>query len=139
MNKKFFENTSGIAMFVGGKLLQPGEGREFNADDLPPEHQVAQPVAEPGEPTLAERLREILAGNVASVVERLPAMAKDELETLRQLEGEGAQRVGVGRAIQAELLARARCGAGHAKRDRARRTACPSPHGPEPSHRGPGR
>lgn len=108
MDKKYFENTTSVAMFVGGKLLQPGEGREFNADDLPPEHQEAEPVAELVAPTLNDQSLEILTGNVASVIARLPALPEEALDMLAALEGGAAKpRTSLLAAIADEKIARA--------------------------------
>jgi acetylglutamate kinase len=95
-------------VFVGGKLLQPGESREFNLGDLPPE--CAPPVADaPADKTAAElqaeRFGMILAGNVGGVVADLPALDKAELAELQALEQAGAARKGVLQAIDAALLA----------------------------------
>jgi hypothetical protein len=102
-----FENITGQAVFVGGKLLQPGESREFNLGDLPAE--CAPPVADaPADKTAetlaAERLGAILAGNVASVSAELPALDKAALAELLALELAGAARKGVLQAIDAALL-----------------------------------
>lgn len=110
MNKTHFENTTNIAMFVGGKLLQPGEGREFNADDLPSEHQVPAadaPVALTAEEIVTAALKKALAGNVASVAAHLIAFRREELLELLSLEQAGANRKGVISALDAEILLRA--------------------------------
>lgn len=111
MIKKYFENKSEIAIFLGGKLLQPGEGREFNADELPSEHQQGPGIDAAVEKTPAERitarLSEELSGNVARAVAFLPGLSKAELEELLELELAGAKRKGVLNAVESALLAQA--------------------------------
>ena len=45
MPTKYIENTTRESIFVGGKLIAPGDGRDIDISLLPPEHHDA-PVAE---------------------------------------------------------------------------------------------
>ena len=100
MVTKFVENTEKNAMFIGGKMILPGEIREVEC---------AAPVADaPAEKTAAElqaeRLGVILAGNVACITASLPALDKSALAGLQALEQAGVARKGVLQAIDAALL-----------------------------------
>lgn len=100
MSTQFVENTGKNVLFIGGKMILPGEIREVEC---------APPMADaPAEKTLealqAERLGVILAGNVASVAAELPALDKAALAELLALEQAGAARKGVLQAIDAALL-----------------------------------
>lgn len=108
MNKKYFENTSDIAIFVGGKLLQPGEGREFNADDLPPEHQLAPALPAAEAPTLAEQVALLLQESVKTIAASLGNLNDDTLDMMTALEGALEKpRTSLLTAIADERIARA--------------------------------
>lgn len=109
MNKQNFENTADHAVFVGGKLLQPGETREFGAGELPAEHVAMKIDAGPADKTLeelkTELLKQLLLGSVVSVVAELPGLDKAELAALLVLEQAGANRKGVIQAVDSAILA----------------------------------
>ncbi len=108
MNTKVsIENKGKEAIFISGKMLLPGDSREFDRRDVPAAYLQPEPKEEKPEPTLKDRLLLILAGNVASVIAALPELNDDELLQLGNLEGEGARRVSIGRAVDGLLMDRA--------------------------------
>lgn len=107
MEKRAFENTTDRAMYVGGKLLQPGETREFAAHELPGELKQPAAVEATPEPTLAELMLDLLGNSVTSITAALPKLNREKLLLLQQLEGEGQKRVTLLRAIDAQLLSAA--------------------------------
>ncbi|MES1977300.1 MAG: hypothetical protein V4451_04645 [Pseudomonadota bacterium] len=100
--KKHVTNTSSNCMFVGSTMIPPGESRTVEVPD-----EVAAPVVANGEPSLDDRLKIILAGNVASVLAELPTLTQEALDRAVLLEKDGGNRKGVLNGIDAELLTRA--------------------------------
>lgn len=111
MAKKYIENTTGQVMYVGGKMIPPGEGREIDEAQLPAEHRDA-PAALVEEPVLDgltdADLLELLEGNVDQVTSALDGLDAEALIRLAALEAERSHpRVTIERAIEAERLKRA--------------------------------
>lgn len=91
MAKRYISNDTGGILIVGGVLLQPGEGREVEAQFLPPEHQAdpGQAVAAEAAPNAAlDNLREVLTAKLSVIVPQLADYSDDTLAALAQLEGE---------------------------------------------------
>lgn len=109
MGLKYVENTGRNVMFVGGKMIPPGEGREVDERLLPPELRDPAPAtAAPVEPSMAELLQKLLKGNAKSVVAALPDLSADALAMVEQIEGsDGSSRKTVVEAVRAEQLKRA--------------------------------
>ncbi|MDP2369329.1 hypothetical protein [Rhodoferax sp.] len=100
--RKYIENTGANTLFVGGQMIPPGEGRLVDVADEPvPE------LAEKKTPSLDERVQEILAGNVTSVLAELPTFSNEALDRAVELEKAGAARKGVLNGIAAEQISRA--------------------------------
>lgn len=107
-HKVCIENETKEAIFIAGKMLLPGDSREFFKRDVPASFLKDEPKPEAkGELTLTETLLAILEGNVASVLATLPTMDTEQLTQLGILEGERERRVTIGRAIEAEIIGRA--------------------------------
>lgn len=90
MTKRYVHNPGRMAIFVGGLLIQPGEGREVDAYLLPPEGD-DQPVpqdAEPAAPDADAALRELLKAPLKELLPLLPEHSPDTLAALARLEGE---------------------------------------------------
>ena len=94
MAKRYVTNETANMMYVGGRMIAPGEGREVDvADDAPPV--VEEAVADPDEP-----LRELLKGTVAGVTAVLDGLSLETLQRLQVLEAEGEKpRKGVMEAL----------------------------------------
>lgn len=100
MVTKYVENNTPNNMFVGGRIIQPGEGRIV---DVPAPAAVAALVEEP-DPDAA--LHELLAGNVHGVAAALDGLSEDSLVRLRELEAANIKpRKGVLEAIDAAAIA----------------------------------
>lgn len=112
MPKKYIENDTDHTIYVGGKMIPPGEGREIDEALLPAEHRDA-PVAVAEEPDQGDGmteadLLELLEGNVDQVTAALGDMDAEALIRLAALEAERSHpRVTIERAIEAERLKRA--------------------------------
>lgn len=88
MSKRYVHNHGLMAIFVGGLLIQPGEGREVDATLLPPEHaDDAPPPAEPA-PDADAALRDMLKAPLKDLVPLLAEHSADTLAALARLEGE---------------------------------------------------
>ena len=111
MPKKYIENDTDHVMYVGGKMIPPGEGREIDEAQLPAEHSdVPVPATEePESDGLTEAdLLELLEGNVDQVTAALADLDAEALIRLAALEAERSHpRVTIERAIEAERLKRA--------------------------------
>lgn len=87
--KRYVHNSSLLAIFVGGLLIQPGEGREVDASLLPPEY--AEPPAEQAPaPDADAALRELLASPLKELLPLLDEQSPQTLADLARLEGEDA-------------------------------------------------
>lgn len=94
MAKRYVTNDTPNMMYVGGRMIAPGEGREVEvADDAPPP--VHKPVEDPDAP-----LRDLLHGTVAGVTAALDGLSLATLARLQVLEAEGEKpRKGVMEAL----------------------------------------
>lgn len=109
MPSKYIENTTANPLFVGGKMIPPGEGRDIDASLLPPEHQDAytDPVEAPG-PTLTEQIAAMLLLSVKEITVELPSLTQEGLDLLAQAEQESkTPRKSMLAALEAERLRRA--------------------------------
>lgn len=101
---RFVENDTAAPIFVAGRMIPPGEGRDVPESAFAPEPaKVIEPVADADAP-----LRELLGGSVADVKAKLPDLTQEALDRLSDLEGEGKHpRKGVLEALADEKLKRA--------------------------------
>lgn len=109
MGFKYIENTGRNVMFVGGKMIPPGEGREVDERLLPPELRDPPPQPEaPAAPGIAEQLVALLKGNVKEVTAALAGLSGDALAMVEAIEAsDGTPRKTVLEAVRAEQLKRA--------------------------------
>lgn len=89
MAKRYVTNDTPNMMYVEGRMIAPGEGREVDAPDEAPAL-VEEPMEDP---ELA--LAELLDGNVAGVVAALDGLSRETLNRLQELEAAGKNRKGV--------------------------------------------
>lgn len=97
--KQYFENMGENTIYVGGKAIAPGEGREVDMPEvrLPDEEEAFNPDAD---------LIDLLKGNVAAVKGSLAGFGLDTLNRLTELESAAAKpRVGVLTALEEARLA----------------------------------
>lgn len=106
MHKIYIENKTAAATFIGGKLIPPGEGREFDLADVPHELRPATAAAAKPPADDAAPLLELLALPVKGVLAQLAQLSGDQLVLLQQLEEAGAARSTLVAGIGAEQLRR---------------------------------
>lgn len=84
---KFISNNGTDVMYVGGKAIPPGEGREVEDDVLPPEHRDAVAAPAPEDAVgLYEAAALLLVGSVDVVKARLAEQTKETLDLMQELE-----------------------------------------------------
>lgn len=108
MPTKHIENTTGAPIYVGGKMIQPGTGRDIDVALLPPEFQEQTAAAAPAEPTLADLIEALRAKSVKVILAEVPSLTQEALGLL--LEAERAQatpRTSLIAGLDAEILGRA--------------------------------
>ena len=79
MPTKHIENTTGAPIYVGGKMIQPGTGRDIDVALLPPEFQDQTATAALAEPTLARTLG-VTAHRIARTIHAHPTMNEGVME-----------------------------------------------------------
>lgn len=109
MATKYIENTTGSPLYVGGRMIPPGEGRDIDLRFLPPEHRdLETESAEPTELTLDQLLEALRLKAVKAIVEELPGFKQEALERLYELESLAeAPRKTLLSAIDVEKMRRA--------------------------------
>jgi hypothetical protein len=125
MGKTYVSNDTDQAKFVGGKLLQPGEGREFDDQDVPGEHRpgaeagAVEPVLDPAGPTRADEVLAFYTGaNAAALIAAVPEYSLEDLALIEAFELERKQpRSTVLAAVTNQRIERANAGidAAHAR------------------------
>ena len=108
MPTKHIENTTNAPIYVGGKMIQSGTGRDIDVALLPPEFQEQTAAAAPAEPTLADLIEALRAKSVKDILAEVPGLTQEALGLL--LEAERAQakpRTSLVAGIDAEMLGRA--------------------------------
>lgn len=109
MTHQYFENTGDAPIFVGGKMIPAGAGRDIPIALLPPE--LRKPAAAPevpSEPSLLEQVEGVRKQSVKLITEQLPGMSSESLDMLLELENQQANpRKGVADAVAAERIRRA--------------------------------
>lgn len=109
MSTKYIFNPGPNVMFLAGRMIQPGDGRDIPLADLPEGNAdaSAQP-AKLAEPSLDDELQAVRAQSVKALVAVLPGMTIEALERLRMLEeADDTPRKTLLGAIEAELIERA--------------------------------
>lgn len=108
MPTKHIENTTGAPIYVGGKMIQPGTGRDIDVALLPPEYQEQTATAAPAEPTLADLIEELRAKSVKDILAEVPGLTQEALGLLHEAERAQAKpRSSLVAGIDAEILGRA--------------------------------
>jgi len=109
MGTKHITNDGPNTIYVGGKMIAPGEGRDIDERDLPPEHRAPAVAAdEVIEPNLVELVHELRAKPVPAITAELPGLTQEALDLLNELEKASAKpRTSLLAALGNELIARA--------------------------------
>lgn len=88
MGTQHVTNDGPNTIYVGGKMIAPGEGRDIDERDLPPELRAAPVAADAVVPSLDEELEGLRAKPVKEIVLALPTLTHEALERLAALENE---------------------------------------------------
>jgi hypothetical protein len=106
---KYVENTTRNVMYVGGKMILPGEGRDIALSLLPAELQDPTPaLAALAAPSLVDLLAPLLAKPVKAIAAELPTLKNEALDLLAELEGQQlSPRTSLLAAVRSEQLRRA--------------------------------
>ena len=108
MGTKHIENNTPNTIYVGGKMIAPGEGRDIDERDLPPELRDAPVVVEPAGPSLDDELAALLKESVKEIKDLLPGLTHEGLDRLAELErGHEHPRKTLLEAIADEVIRRA--------------------------------
>lgn len=87
MGTKHITNDGPNTIYVGGKMIAPGEGRDIDERDLPPELRDAPaPVVEEAGPSLDDELCALLKESVKEIKDLLPGLTNEGLDRLAELE-----------------------------------------------------
>lgn len=86
MGTKHIENNTPNTIYVGGRMIAPGEGRDIDERDLPPEHREAPVVVVEAGPSLDDELAALLKGSVKEVAGTLGALTHEALDRLADIE-----------------------------------------------------
>lgn len=93
--RRYITNDTDQPRFIGGRLIPAGEGREIEADELPPEHAAsdAEPPAATDDPEAARlaNLQELLTQPLKDLTPQLADFGDETLAELARLEGEAAK------------------------------------------------
>ena len=108
MPTKHIENKTNAPIYVGGKMIQPGTGRDIDVALLPPEYQEQTAAAAPAEPTLADLIEALRAKSVKDILAEAPTLTQEALGLLLEAERVQAKpRTSLIAGLDAEMLARA--------------------------------
>lgn len=108
MPTKHIENNTNAPMYVGGKMIPPGSGRDIDVALLPPEHQThAATVAQAG-PSVAELIESLRAQPVKEILADLGGLTQEALGLLHEAEKAQAKpRTSLIAGLEAETMRRA--------------------------------
>lgn len=122
MATKYIENDTDSPIYVGGRMIPPGEGRDVDERMLHPDMREA-PAADLGapEPTLDEQLEQLRLKGVKTITEGLPSFKQEALDRLYELESLGEMpRKTLLASIDAERIRRANALLDQERADQAR-------------------
>lgn len=109
MGTRHIENTTDSPMFVGGKMIPPGTGRDIDEALLPPEYRTdALPAAGDAPPSVFDLVLQLQQGSVKDIVAKLPELGQEALDLLAEAEKAAAKpRTSLLTAMDAERIRRA--------------------------------
>ena len=87
MGLRYVSNDGPNTIYIGGKLIAPGEGREVDERLLPRDQSMptAELPADPG-PSLDDLVGELRAKSVKDIAAELPGLTQEALDRLAELE-----------------------------------------------------
>lgn len=88
MGTKHIENNTPNTIYVGGKMIDPGCGRDIDERDLPPEHRDAPVVLVVAGLSLDDLLADVLKESVKEITHQLAGLTHEALDRLAELEHE---------------------------------------------------
>ena len=103
--RKSIPNPTLMPIYVNGTMIPPGESRDFDEADLPPEHRA--PETPPAEDLPPDPLVELVKTSVKVIVAGFETLSDEDLARLQGIEQEGQNRKSLLEAIAAEQLKRA--------------------------------
>lgn len=88
MGMRYVTNDGPNTIYIGGKLIAPGEGREVDEMLAPPDQGgPAATMDDPDpEPTLDDMVAELSAKSVKDITAELPGLTQEALERLSEIE-----------------------------------------------------
>lgn len=109
MGTKHIQNPGNDTIYVGGKMILPGEGRDIDTNFLPPELQdPPSTLSAAVEVSLIDLLAELQGKSVKVITAELPQLTHEALELLADMEGKAeTPRSSLLGAIKAEQIRRA--------------------------------
>lgn len=110
MGTRNIENNGPNTIYVGGKLIAPGESRDIDERDLPPEMQgpAVAILEETAAPSLDDLVNELREKSVPVITAELPGLTQETLDRLNELEtGDPIPRTTLLTALGNEHLRRA--------------------------------
>ena len=108
MPTKHIENHTNAPMYVGGKMIPPGSGRDIDVALLPPEHQVHAAAVAHAEPSVAELIESLRAQSVKEILADLEGLTQEALGLLHEAEKAQAKpRTSLIAGLEAETMRRA--------------------------------
>jgi hypothetical protein len=109
MGTKHIANDGPNTIYVGGKMIPPGEGRDIDERDLPAELREPQAVDTVEEaPSLVDLVGALRAKSVDAIKGELQALTQEALDLLSELENAAKQpRKGLLAALGDEHIRRA--------------------------------
>ena len=108
MPTKHIENHTNAPMYVGGKMIPPGSGRDINVALLPPEHQVHAAVVDQSGPSVAELIESLRAQPVKDILADLEGLTQEALGLLHEAEkAQPKPRTSLIAGLEAEAMRRA--------------------------------
>lgn len=88
MGTKHITNDGPNTIYVGGRMIAPGEGRDIDERDLPPELREAPVVAVDVGPSLDDILGDVISQPVKDIAAVLGQLTHEALDRLAELEHE---------------------------------------------------
>lgn len=86
MGTKNIENNGPHTIYVGGKMIAPGENRDIDERDLPSEHRGLAVAVEEAAPGLDDLVNELRAKSVKDITDELAGLTPEALDRLAELE-----------------------------------------------------
>ena len=108
MPTKHIENNTNAPLYVGGKMIPPGSGRDIDVALLPPEHHVHAAAMGQAGPSVGELIESLRAQPVKDILLDLPGLTQEALGLLHEAEmAQTKPRTSLIAGLDAEAMRRA--------------------------------